>query len=43
MSGRRPATSPVRFWLETEEWSEGHARIMVSAAGEIDFIAGFKA
>ena len=42
-SGRRPAARAVRFRLETEEWSEGHARIMVPAAGEVDFIAGFKA
>jgi len=41
---RAPSRRPSRaFRLETEEWSEGHARIMVPAAGEVDFIAGFKA
>lgn len=29
--------------LETDEWSEGHPRIMVRAASEVDFIAGLKA
>jgi len=41
--GAVPPPAAVRFRLETEEWSEGHARIMVPAAGEVDFIAGFKA